>query len=128
MSRLTKHFLVNVALALLLMPWFCSCVTRSQANAQAREAYMSGRNSVLTSLAGEGKVVVIEGPVEHPNVPWVEGLTLAQAIATAQYNGRHNPHAIAITREGESMIINPHDLLSGHTILLQPGDAVMIRE
>ena len=128
MNRLPKHLFVSAALALLLLPWLGSCVTRSQANAQARQAYLNGRNSVLASLAGEGKVVVIEGPVEHPNVPWVEGLTLAQAIATAQYNGRHNPKVITITRQGEAISVNPHALLTGRAVLLQPGDAVKIRE
>jgi hypothetical protein len=123
-----KYLLANAALALLILSWFCGCVTRSQANAQARQAYMAGQQAAFASLAVEGKVVIIEGPVEHPNVPWVEGLTLSQAIATATYTGRRNPRSITITRQGEAISVNPRELLSGRAILLQPGDAVKIRE
>jgi hypothetical protein len=123
-----KYLLANAALALLILSWFCGCVTRSQANAQAREAYMAGQKAALASLAGEGKVVIIEGPVEYAKVPWVEGLTLSQAIASAQYTGRHNPRSITITRAGEVINIIPHTLLTGRAVPLQPGDAVKIRE
>jgi hypothetical protein len=123
-----KYLLANAALALLILSWFCGCVTRSHANAQARQAYMAGQQAALASLAGEGKVIIIEGPVERPNVPWVEGLTLSQAIATATYTGRRNPRSITITRQGEAISVIPRTLLSGRAILLQPGDAVKIRE
>lgn len=112
----------------MLAPWLCGCVTEAQANARARAAYLAGQKSGFASVAGEGKVVVVVGPVEHPNVPWVEGLTLAQAIATANYTGLHNPRHITISRQGEDIAVNPHDLLSGHTVLLQPGDTIKIRE
>ena len=66
--------------------------------------------------------------MEHPNVPWVEGLTLSQAIATANYTGLHNPKDITITRQGEQASINPKDLLNGHVVPLEPGDTITIRE
>jgi hypothetical protein len=113
---------------LLLALVAAGCVTRSQANAQASEAYQSGRQAAFASMGGQGKVVVIAGPVEHSNVPWVEGLTLSQAVATAQYTGRHNPKAITITRQGEEISVNPRNLLSGHVVPLQPGDTIAIRE
>jgi len=128
MNRLPGQFMVSLALALLLLPGTSGCVTRSQANAQAREAFLAGQRSALALLAGEGKAVMIEGPVASPRVPWVEGLTLAQAIATAQYTGRHNPRSITMTRQGETIIVNPRDLLRGQPILLQPGDTVKIQE
>ncbi len=112
----------------MLAPWLCGCVTEAQANARARAAYLAGQKSGFASVAGEGKVVVVVGPVERPNVPWVEGLTLAQAIATANYTGLHNPRRIIITRQGKEIPVNPRDLLNGHTILLQPGDTIRIEE
>jgi hypothetical protein len=127
MNRLTQSLLANLILALLLAPWFCGCVTKAQANAQAREAYMAGQRAALASVAGEGQVIQIDGPVKRAQVPWVEGLTLSQAIATAQYTGRHNPRTITITRQGETIGVNPRDLLNGHVVLLEPGDAVKIR-
>jgi hypothetical protein len=66
--------------------------------------------------------------VQKSEVPWVEGLTLAQAIATANYTGFHNPKGITITRQGEQASINPKDLLNGHVVPLEPGDTITIRE
>jgi hypothetical protein len=115
---------------LLLALVAAGCVTKSQARAQAQAAYLAGQNDALAKMAGQrqGQGIVIVGPVEHPNVPWVEGLTLSQAIATANYTGRHNPKAITITRQGEQAGINPKDLLNGHVVPLEPGDTITIRE
>ncbi|HTY88976.1 MAG TPA: hypothetical protein VMB80_16135 [Candidatus Acidoferrum sp.] len=128
MSGLAKALSINAALGLLLAPCWTGCVTEAQANARAKEAYLAGQKAALASIAGEGKMVVIVGPVEHPNVPWVEGLTLAQAVATANYIGHRNPRHIAISREGVDIAIDPRDLLNGRVVLLQPGDTVKIRE
>ena len=89
-------FYISGILALVIAPWFCGCVTEAQANARAKAAYHEGQKAAFASMAGLGQGVVIAGPVEHPNVPWVEGLTLAQAIATANYTSHRNPKAITI--------------------------------
>ena len=122
-----KSLCVSGALALLIAPLFCGCVTRSQANARARESYLAGQKAAFASIA-QGQGVVIVGPVQYPNVPWVEGLTLSQAIATANYTGRRNPKGITIIRQGEEISVNPRNLLSGHVVPLQPGDTITIRE
>ena len=111
---------------LLLALVAAGCVTRSQANAQARAAYLAGQKAAFASMA-QGQGVVIVGPVQYPNVPWVEGLTLSQAIATANYTGR-SPKTITITRQGEQASINPKDLLNGHVVPLEPGDTITICE
>ena len=113
---------------LLLALVATGCITRSQADARVRGAYLAGQQAAFATIAGEGKIIVMDGSVIYPNVPWVEGLTLAQAIATAHYTGRHNPQVITITRQGGEISVNPHDLLDGHVVLLQPGDAVKVRE
>ena len=123
-----KSLCVSVVLALLIVPLFCGCVTEAQANARAQAAYLAGQKAALAGIAGQGQGVVIVGPVEHSNVPWVEGLTLAQAIATANYTGHRNPKAITITRQGEDASINPRDLLNGHVVPLEPGDTIKIQE
>ena len=128
MGWCSKSYFLSAALALLLGPCLCGCVTEAQANARAREAYLAGQKAALASIAGEGKMVVIVGPVERPNVPWVEGLTLAQAVATANYTGHRNPRHITISRQGVDITVDPRDLLSGHVILLQPDDTIKIRE
>jgi hypothetical protein len=117
-----------ISCGLLLALVAAGCVTRSQANAQARKAYQAGQKSAFAFIAVEGKVVVVDGPVQHANVPWVEGLTLSQAIATAEYTGRHNPRVITIIRQGEEISVNPRNLLGGHVVPLQPGDTITIRD
>ena len=128
MNWFLKFFFVGGISAFLIVMSFCGCVTKSQARAQAQAAYLAGQNDALAKMAGLGQGIVIIGPVEHSNVPWVEGLTLSQAIATANYTGRHNPKAITITRQGEQASINPKDLLNGHVVPLEPGDTITIRE
>ena len=128
MNGFLKCFCVGGLSALLTATSFCGCVTKSQARAQAQAAYLAGQNDALAKMAGMGQGIVVVGPVEHPNVPWVEGLTLSQAIATANYTGRHNPKEITITRQGDQASINPRDLLNGHVVPLEPGDTITIHE
>ena len=124
-----KLFWVGGIAALLMATSFCGCVTKSQARAEAQAAYLAGQNDALVKMAADQHTsVFIVGPVEHPNVPWVEGLTLSQAIATANYTGRHNPKTITITRQGEQAVVSPKDLLNGHVVPLEPGDTITIRE
>jgi magnesium-transporting ATPase (P-type) len=128
MNWFRNYFCISGALALLMATSFCGCVTKAQARAQAQAAYLAGQNDALAKMAGVGQAIVIVGPVEHSNVPWVEGLTLSQAIATANYTSRHQPREITITRQGEQASINPKDLLNGHVVPLEPGDTITIRE
>ncbi len=129
MNWFLKLFRVGGISALLMATSFCGCVTKSQARAQAQVAYLAGQNNALTKMAADQRTsVFIVGPVQNSEVPWVEGLTLAQAIATANYTGRHNPKEITITRQGEQASINPKDLLNGHVVPLEPGDTITLRE
>jgi len=129
MNGFLKLFCVGGISALLIVPSFCGCVTRSQARAQAQAAYLAGQQDALAKMAADQRTsVFIVGSVQKSEVPWVEGLTLAQAIATANYTSIHNPKEITITRQGEQAGINPKDLLNGHVVPLQPGDTITIRE
>ena len=56
----------------------------------------------------------------------MEGLTLAQAVATANYMARGNPQEIILLRRGESATIDPSDLLNGHDVPLEPGDTITL--
>lgn len=71
--------------------------------------------------------ITIIGPVQNPQVPWVAGLTLAQAIATANYLDSREPRQIVITRNGESAIVDPKILLSGAVVPLEAGDVIELR-
>jgi len=113
---------------MLIAPLFCGCVTEAQAGARERAAYLAGQKAALASIAGQGQGVSIIGPVKYPNVPWVEGLTLAQAIATANYTSHRNPKIITITRHGGEISVHPRELIGGHVVPLQPGDTIKIQQ
>jgi hypothetical protein len=104
------------------------CTTRSQARMNEQNAYMAGQNQQLrqqaAQQAGQTPGVTIIGPVQNPQVPWVEGLTLAQAVATANYLNSQEPKKIIITRQGESATLNPDLLLNGTVIPLESGDVI----
>ena len=113
---------------LLSAALFCGCVTKSKADAQVREAYLAGQNAALHQQEEQAEGVTVIGPVRNPDVPWVEGLTLTQAIATAKYLGQHDPKEIILTRQGESAKLAPKMLLNGVDVPLEPGDIITINE
>lgn len=100
------------------------CTTRARAQREAQRAFMAGQSSALQRERANSITVI--GPVQNSLVPWVAGLTLAQAIATANYVGQHNPQEIVITRNGEQASLDASSLLSGAKVPLQPGDVVEI--
>ena len=106
------------------------CTTQSSANARERAAYLAGQNAVLRQQQQFPTVKVV-GPVQNPQVPWVAGLTLAQAIATADYLDSRAPRQIIITRQGdagpESATVDPNVLLNGTDVPLEAGDVVELR-
>ncbi|HEX3889858.1 MAG TPA: hypothetical protein VHX90_03315 [Verrucomicrobiae bacterium] len=113
---------------LLLAAVAGGCTTRSSANARARMAYLAGQNAALRQQqAAQFSGVTILGPVQTSQVPWVEGLTLAQAIATANYLDSQAPKQIIITRDGESATLDAKVLLNGTDIPLEIGDVIELR-
>jgi hypothetical protein len=104
------------------------CTTRSNADAKAQAAYLAGQNAVLRQQQQEqNPSVTIIGPVQNQNVPWVEGLTLVQAIATANYLDSREPKQIIITRDGESAALDAKVLLSSAVIPLEAGDVIELK-
>lgn len=104
------------------------CTTQSSANARTRAAYLAGQNAVLRQQqAAQFSGVTILGPVQNQQVPWVDGLTLAQAIATANYLDSREPEQIIITRNGENATIDPKVLLNGAVVPLEAGDVIELR-
>jgi hypothetical protein len=116
-----KLLLLSLPVLLMVM----GCVTKSQLRRETEAAYLAGQRSVLQKQASNS--VTVLGTVQNPNVPWVVGLTLAQAIATANYIERTEPKSITIVRQGESANVDPKDLLNGTPIPLEPGDVIEIR-
>jgi hypothetical protein len=113
--------------ALLTLLSLCGCVSKTKAQAQARAAFAAGQRDAYAHIAAdERKTIKIFGPVQNPEVPWMEGLTLAQAITTANYSARGTPQEIILLRRGESATIDPRDLLNGNDVPLEPGDTITL--
>lgn len=116
---------------LLLALTMTACTTNSNARLREQKAFLAGQNSVLqqqqSQTAAQSPGVTIVGAVQHPQVPWVTGLTLAQAISTANYVGADAPKQIILTRHGESAAMDPNVLLNGTDIPLEIGDIIELR-
>lgn len=119
-----KYFAVILLFALAVG----GCTTRSQSRVQAQAAFLAGQNAELRrQQQSQAPSVTIVGPVQNPQVPWVAGLTLAQAIATANYLDSRAPKQIIITRDGESATLGAEALLNGAVVPLEAGDEIELR-
>ena len=114
--------------AILMLAWVVTgCTTKSTARLKEQNAFLAGQNMALqqqAQAAALARGVTIVGPVQNPNVPWVAGLTLAQAMATANYIGADEPKRILLTRQGESAALDPNVLFNGVDIPLEIGDVI----
>jgi hypothetical protein len=122
----------SVLVILFLAFVTASCATKSKMRLEQQNAFLAGQNAALrqqqaAQLAAQFPVVTIIGAVQNSSVPWVAGLTLAQAIATANYLDSKEPEEIILTRQGESATLPPKVLLNGTSIPLEPDDVVEIR-
>jgi hypothetical protein len=120
---------MKILFALLILPLAAAgCVSKTTAQAEARAAYAAGQRDAYARIADAQRTgIKVVGPVQNPQVPWVEGLTLAQAIATANYTADGTPKEILLLRRGESAVIDPKDLLNGRDVPLEPGDTITLR-
>lgn len=114
------------AILLLALVTATGCMTKSQAGAQARAAFIAGQQAAYQSMGQTMTDVVVLGAVEKHEIPWVTGLTLVQAIATANYIGPHDPTEIVVKRNSVQQRIDPKRLLTGGDMTLEPGDIVTV--
>ncbi len=124
-----QNSLKILAAILSLQLFVTGCTTKSTARLRAENAFLAGQNAALRQSPGAQSFngVKILGAVQNQQVPWVAGLTLAQAVATANYVGEVEPKQIIITRAGESAALDAKVLLSGKDIPLEVGDVVELR-
>jgi hypothetical protein len=122
------NFQMRIFLGMLILVALAAtgCVSRSKAAAQARQAYMAGQQAAYQSMGGAITDVVVLGNVQKHEVPWVAGLTLAQALATANYLGSQDPQSIILKRNSVETQIDPKQLLNGQDVPLQPGDVISV--
>ncbi len=116
------------AIVILLVLFLAGCVSRKQADLQARQAYMAGQAQAAKEWQSQQPPeVVVRGPVRNPVVPWTEGLTLAKAIVDADYTGFMNPILVRVIRNGQMIEeMKGSDLLHHRDVPLEPGDIVDI--
>ena len=112
-------------IALLVCP---GCVSKQKARLQAQQAYMAGEQRALQEVPQRpgAQMVLVQGQVTNPLIPWTQDLTLARAIVAANYVSPLNPMLIRLTRNGQTIEILPGDLLKGKDMPLQPGDVIQI--
>ncbi len=120
---------VPLVLALgLLAATVAGCTTRTNAKLQAQTAYLAGQQQALVQMqSGRRNVIHIIGNVRNPEVPWTEGLTLAQVVVAADYLAPRDPREIVVTRQGQQYKVDPKDLLQGKDWPVEPGDTVEFR-
>jgi hypothetical protein len=131
---------VNVKLDLRVKTWFfilplalaaTGCISKSTARLREQNAYLAGQNTILqqqqAQTAAQSPGVTIVGAVQHPQVPWITGMTLAQAISTANYVGQEAPKQVILTRHGESAAMDANVLLNGQDVPLEIGDVIELR-
>ncbi len=111
-------FILIIALAA------AGCASNSQT--EQEKAYLAGQNAALQEQQTPSVTVI--GPVQNSRVPWVQGMTLAQAVATANYLGTEAPRKIMITRNGETATIDAKLLFQGAVIPIEAGDVIELQE
>ncbi len=117
----------RIPIILFLALLASGCVSKSRSRMEAQNAFLAGQNEALRQQQPEAAGVMVLGAVQNSKVPWVEGLTLTQAIATANYTGLREPKQIILTRQGESATLDAKILLNGAVVPLEAGDVVEIR-
>jgi hypothetical protein len=124
-----SHLIFDLMLLVLCGVLVAGCTTESRARSEARDAYLAGQNAALQQAksGSEMPTVSIIGPVQNSKVPWVAGLTLVQALATANYLEAREPRKIIITRNGESATLDPQVLFNGAVVPLEAGDVIELR-
>lgn len=121
------RLLVLIVACVVSMWLFTGCAS-SSGQTRLQMAELARENEALKrQIAALGKGVTVIGPVQNSFVPWVAGLTLTQAIATANYLNPKAPRWITITRNGESAQLDAGVLLNGTPVPLEPGDVVELQ-
>ena len=118
--------IVKTVVSILFAALLCGCVSKSKSQVQALQAYIAGQHDA--SARRQNAPVTVVGNVRNHSVPWVDGLTLAQGLLAADYNGPWDPRQIAVTRAGETYKINVKAFLAGgEDPPLQPGDIITVK-
>src|SRR5436190_18092737 len=111
---------MKALVSLFLIALFCGCVSKSKSQVQAYQAYIAGQRDA--SARTQNPTVTVIGDVKNHSVRWVDGLTLAQGLLSAEYQGAWDPRQISVTRAGETYKIKMKAFLAGaEQPPLEPG-------
>lgn len=126
----TPH-LLKLSLPATVLPLFlvtAGCVTKSDAQARTREAFIAGRKQGVAAQLKSNTIWVV-GHVQNQNIPWTDELSLAKAIIAADYLDAGDPGQIVLRRQGEATrFFSAQQLLNGFDLLIEPGDIIELRK
>jgi hypothetical protein len=122
-----SHIYSGAWLVIVLGLSAAGCVSKSQSRLESQNAFLAGQNAALRQQLAQYTGITFIGAVKNAQVPWVAGLTLVQAVATAEYIGQDEPRAVVITRQGESAVLDANVLFNGKDVPLEAGDVVELR-
>jgi hypothetical protein len=112
-------------LTLLLVVALCGCASKVKKRTQAQAAYQMGQQRAYDQIFEARRINIrVVGPVRNPEIQWSEGLSLTQAIITANYTAAGTPQQIAIVRQQERISVDAEALLHGGDFPLEPGDTI----
>lgn len=111
------------------------CVSKARHKLEVREAYVAGQEQALAAMSGGGRPgnpvsktdIFVHGHVKNTIIPWEEGMTVGQAIVAAEYIDSRDPRMIVLHRGGETMQINPKELLRGRDFPARAGDVIELQ-
>ena len=115
------------AIFILLAMAVTGCTSNRNAQFQAQQAYLQGQQQAMAAeQEAKHPSVFVQGSVKNSQVQWVDGLTVAQTIVAAEYQGITNPRTIRLVRNRQPTDIKVSDLLKGNDIPVQPNDVIII--
>jgi len=104
------------------------CVTKAGARREAQRTLFESHQRDVMEQQQREPAVCFHGDIRNPRIPWREDLTLAEALTSAEYTWRQNPHTLTVTRKGEVFKVNVHRLVRGQdNPVLEPGDIIEVR-
>lgn len=116
-----------IAICLVGAVIWTGCVSESEARRRQAAAYAQGAAEARAALEERMGKITFDGPVRNAQIEWREGLTLAQAIVEAVYEGAVDPTVIVVIRNNEPNFIEARELVSGVDYELEGGDIVQFR-
>ncbi len=126
LNTLVESIFMRTLFLFLMLITLSGCVSKSEANLKAREAFVAGQQQAMAAAqkAIPPNTVAVHGNVKNESIPWTEDLTVGKAILAADYQGLVDPRRIVLIRDSQSTDINPRDLLQGQDMPVQAGDVI----